>query len=84
MPVSYLFDPNVCTTPCHDQLDTTIEKKPKENADNEDCSSLRGCLNCLELVNQTRSPPIKTLTFTILAVCSVTSCHELYAQTKLW
>lgn len=26
---SYLFDPNVCMAPCHDQLDTTIEKKQK-------------------------------------------------------
>jgi hypothetical protein len=41
MPGSYLFDPNVCTAPCHDQLDTIIAKKQKENAANEDCTYKR-------------------------------------------
>ena len=73
MPGSYLFDPNVCMAPCHDQLESTVEKKQKDNAANEDCGLLRGCLHYLERVNQTRSPPIMMLTFTVLAVCSVSS-----------
>ena len=40
MPGSYLFDPNVYMAPCHDQLESTIEKKQKENAGNEDYSLL--------------------------------------------
>ena len=107
MPGSYLFDPNVYMAPCHDQLESTIEKKQKENAGNEDYSLLRGCLNCLEhaanedcgvlreclhcleRVNQTRSPPIMMLTFTVLAVCSVSSrplqwvLSRAYSQTNL-
>lgn len=45
---SYIFDPNVCTAPCHEQLNTTIEKKQRENAADKDCSFLGGRLNSLE------------------------------------